>query len=108
MARTSAQYAAEYAARQARAKAAGFKGYQEQRKYRQEASKLVPGKSKKAVAARDEVAREMKMYQPGSSDRQAIRDKYSQILDTYDIEIEDVTEADYYAWLDEMSPKKGK
>jgi len=53
MARNARNYKAEYAARQARAKSSGFKGYSDQRVMRKLAAEVLPGRGSAQVVARD-------------------------------------------------------
>lgn len=100
--RTSDQNRAIYQRRQAAARAAGFDSYGEQRRLRAEAQKLVPGRSKRAVEARDRVARQAKEYAKGSAREPDLREEFADIIDEFDFTFD---EDSWYDFLDELSPK---
>lgn len=106
--RTAAQNKAIYARRNAAAKAAGFKSYAEQRKYRKEAETLVgKGRDKRSVQARDRVGKELKEYKPETKTLPDLVEQFEDISDLFDLEIDFDSDA-WFNFLDEMSPKKGK
>lgn len=102
----SRDHAAVQARREARARAAGFSSYREQRKFRAEAVKADPklkGNTKAAIARRDAVAKVFRDYQPGSKDKEKLQNSFAGIDDDY-FDDDYFDDDRWYDILDELSP----
>jgi|SRR6266568_3769885 len=99
MARTPAQNAAIYAARQAKARAEGWSGYSAKRAAMKEAQRFAPGRSRDAVTKREAIAVASRDYEPGSKTLPEIKEEW------FDDIVFDFDSAAWYDLLDELSPK---